>query len=323
MKDQLRSSCCVFILRQKPANLIPTTESDREEVPEQAAAGPLPRQRRGPGLLRLPDREDDARKTAEEQAAVPTRRTEPGQGRQTGPEHGSAHQTDGLHLQTARYQGYQSPRKQGEDGPAESRGAAATAVLGEASDGPAVVGHHRAGSAQHGPAQRPAGHRAGLRRRRPAVGHRQRPAHELGADHGSDVGGGREEPGHLAEHDPAALQDLHRDGRADPGSGAEGVPGPPQPGGGADGRRVGQSRRKLPGTAAWKNGLKTDRSSCPPSSGFPPSTKSRFKPGPLRPEPGLLPQVPQLRKPFIRLDPEQLRRIQTSNQSLQPAPASP
>uniref|UniRef100_A0A3P9PD77 Methyl-CpG binding domain protein 2 n=1 Tax=Poecilia reticulata TaxID=8081 RepID=A0A3P9PD77_POERE len=43
------------------------------------------------------------------------------------------------------------------------------------------------------------------------------------------------------------------------------------------------------------------RSSCPPSSGFPPSTKSRFKPGPLRPEPGpLRPEPGPLLPAFLR-----------------------
>ncbi|KAL0194472.1 hypothetical protein M9458_012768, partial [Cirrhinus mrigala] len=53
-------------------------------------------------------------------------------------------------------------------------------------------------------------YRAGLVGRDASVGHRQRSAHELGAHHGSDVHGGREEPGHMAQHVAAALQSLHR-----------------------------------------------------------------------------------------------------------------
>uniref|UniRef100_A0A8C2BYV4 Methyl-CpG binding domain protein 2 n=1 Tax=Cyprinus carpio TaxID=7962 RepID=A0A8C2BYV4_CYPCA len=99
---------------------------------------------------------------------------------------------------------------------------------------------------------------AGLDGRDASVGHRQRAAHELGAHHGSDVLGGREEPEHMAEHIAAALQGLHCHRRRHTGAGAEGPSGPAQSGRCSDGRQFGASLRIHPRDGG-QSGVKRNR----------------------------------------------------------------
>ncbi|MEQ2219575.1 hypothetical protein XENOCAPTIV_020133, partial [Xenoophorus captivus] len=156
---------------------------------------------------------------------------------------------DSVHLQTTRYQGYKSPWKQGEDRPAESHRAAPTGVGPDSSDDVLLSA---IASALHMSSAPITGQTSVAAEKNPAIWlNTSQPLCKAFTVTDEQI--------RWTEHTAALPVVLHSVSTLNiTGAGAEGVPGPEEPSGGADGRQFSEGSRKHPGAAPRKDGLKTN-----------------------------------------------------------------